>query len=200
MGLGVVGGPVRIGATIAGCALVAACTSGQPPAVTQTPTATSSPTPSATPSETDIERQMRLDFEAAEKAYRTSIAEVNRLAQQGQTKASPSLRQVSSGQYLQVQLASLRGIRSRGWRLKGEIAVVAVGRKGGWNATSLDLVACEDNSNWRVFDSSNRDVTPKNRPDYVQELTVDKLNETWKVVRVSSRKVKDVSASDCESK
>jgi len=143
---------------------------------------------------------MRLDWEAAEKAYRVSVAEVNRLAQQGETSASPVLKEVSSGAYLKVQLSSLREIRSRGWRLEGEITILGVARAGGWNAESLDLVACEDNSTWRVFDRSNRDVTPKDRPDYVQELTVNKFKEKWKVVRVASRKVKDVSASDCESK
>ena len=197
MGLGV-RGFMRIGAVIAGCALAAACTPDQPPTVTPTPTATPSATPSATPTETDIERQMRLDWEAAEKAYRLSIAEVNRLARQGETEASPTLKRVSSGAYLEVQLSSLGGIKSRGWRLKGEITVVGVARMGGWNATSLDLVACEDNSTWRVFDRRNRDVTPKDRPDYIQQLTVHKLSETWKVVRVASRKVKNVSASDCE--
>ena len=143
---------------------------------------------------------MRLDWEAAEEAYRLSIAEVNRLAQRGETNASPALKAVSSGAYLEVQLSSLDGIRSRGWRLQGEITIVGVARMGGWNAKSLDLVACEDNSTWKVFDKNSRDVTPEDRPDYVQELTVNRIQERWKVIRVVSRKVKDVSASDCESK
>ena len=68
MALGVPGF-VRIGAVIAGCALVAACTPEPAPTTTPTavPPATASPTPSATPTETEIERQQRLDFEAAEK-------------------------------------------------------------------------------------------------------------------------------------
>ena len=71
MALGVPGF-VRIGAVIAGCALVAACTPEPGPTTTPTPAppTTASPTPSATPTETEIERQQRLDFEAAEKAYR----------------------------------------------------------------------------------------------------------------------------------
>ena len=92
LGLGV-RGAVRIGATVAGCALVAACTPDQPPTSTPTPavTATPSPTASASPTETDIERRMRLDWEAAEKAYRTSIAEVSRLAQKGVPSHLPEL-------------------------------------------------------------------------------------------------------------
>ena len=67
MALGVPGF-VRIGATIAGCALVAACTPDprRRPRRRQRRPATPSPTPSATPTETEIERQQRLDFEAAE--------------------------------------------------------------------------------------------------------------------------------------
>ncbi len=76
MALGVPGF-VRIGAAVAGCALVAACTPQPGPTVTPTPAppVTASATPSASPTETEIERQQRLDFEAAEKAYRASIAE-----------------------------------------------------------------------------------------------------------------------------
>lgn len=203
MALGV-RGFVRIGATIAGCALVAACTPEQPPAVTPTPTpaqtAMPSPTPSVTPTETDIERRMRLDWEAAEEAYRLSIAEVNRLAEQGETRASTALKEVSTGAYLDVQLSSLRGIKARGWRLEGKITIVGVSRIGGWNAKTLNLVACEDNSTWRVFDRSNRDVTPRDKPDYIQELTVNKIEEKWKVTRVVSRKVANVSAKDCPSR
>ena len=77
-------GFVRIGAAIAACALVAACTPDEPPVVnTPTPTVTPSATPSATPTESEIERQMRLDWEAAEEAYRAAVAEGDRLARQG---------------------------------------------------------------------------------------------------------------------
>ena len=66
-------GLVTVGAAVACCALTAACTSE--PA----PDATSSPTPvSTTPTESQIERQMRLDYEAAEKAYRANIEEQDR--------------------------------------------------------------------------------------------------------------------------
>ena len=67
-------GLVTVGAAVACCALTAACTSEPAPG------ATSSPTPvSTTPTESQIERQMRLDYEAAEKAYRANMAEQDRL-------------------------------------------------------------------------------------------------------------------------
>jgi ABC-type uncharacterized transport system auxiliary subunit len=62
---------MSVGAAVACCALAAACT--PEPA----PSSTTSPSPAATtPSESKIERQMRLDFEAAEKAYRDNMAVV----------------------------------------------------------------------------------------------------------------------------
>ena len=195
-------GFVRIGATIAGCALVAACTPDQPPAVTPTPApsppATASPTPAATPTETDIERQMRLDWEGAEEAYRGAVAQLNLLAQRGQANATPALKAVAAGDYLKVVLSSLSAIRSRKQRFVGEVTVVEVSRRGGWAETELTLVACEDNSTWKFLDEAGRDVTPKGQSDYIQTLTINKLKGTWKVVDVTSEKVRNVSAKDCQ--
>ena len=67
-------GLVTVGAAVACCALVAACTS-EPTSVT-TPSLTP---PAKTPTESQIERQMRLDYEAAEKAYRANMREQDRL-------------------------------------------------------------------------------------------------------------------------
>jgi hypothetical protein len=177
---------------------VAACTSGQPPAVTPTTTVSSSPTPSATPSETDIERQMRLDWEAAEKAYRDATLESDRLARKGGVvEPSPKLKAVSSGEYLALTLDNLRLLRSRMWRFEGGVTILAVKPNGGWTETQLDLLACEDNSTWKLRDASGRDVTPKNQEDYIQTLTVRKQNGSWKVSSLSTKKVKNVTAEDC---
>ena len=61
---------MSVGAVVACCALAAACTPEPVPA------STPSSTPAATtPTESQIERQMRLDYEAAEKAYRVALAD-----------------------------------------------------------------------------------------------------------------------------
>jgi hypothetical protein len=199
LGLGVVGSPVRIGAAIAGCALVAACTSGQPPAVTPTPTATSSPTPSATPSETDIERQMRLDFEGGEQAYRASIAEQDRLSQRGVSRATPELKRTSAGKYLQFALSGLDEIEKSGWRTVGDLRIVGVAR-GGWQEGRIHLVACEDGSGILIIDKTGRDVTPKKAiATYVQNLTVQKYGNDWKVSDIRSKGVKTFEGSPCGS-
>src|SRR3712207_1172454 len=103
---------VRIGAAIAGCALVAACTPDPGPTSmpSPVPSATVSATPSATPTETEIERQQRLDFQAAEKAYRDSIAEQQRLAELGVAKLTPALRQSAEGKYLRFALQNLQDV------------------------------------------------------------------------------------------
>src|SRR5918993_4113663 len=111
MALGVPGF-VRIGALIAGCALVAACTPEPGPTTTPTQVPSSaSPTPSATPTETEIERQQRLDFEAAEKAYRASITERQRLARMSSARVTPTLQQTATGDYLQFELRGLKRIQ-----------------------------------------------------------------------------------------
>jgi hypothetical protein len=198
-------GFVRIGAALAGCALVAACTPEAPPTQTSTPAApasstvpSASPTPSATPTETEIERRQRLDFDAAEKAYRTAVAESDRIAQRGgASEPTRLLRSVAAGDYLKVQVNSLKFLKSRRWRTTGSITIVAVGPAGGWRADRLQLTACEDNSTWRMLDSRNRDVTPEGLSDYVQALTVVSVAGEWKVSALTTKEVPDVSPGNC---
>ncbi len=90
-------GLVSVGAAVACCALTAACTSEPAPG------ATPSPTPvSTTPTESQIERQMRLDYEAAEKAYRASTCGAgSALGELGEcAKATPALKATATGAYL----------------------------------------------------------------------------------------------------
>ena len=85
-------GFVSVGAAVACCALATACT--PEPAPTTTP----SPTPAATtPSESQIERQMRLDYEAAEAAYRDNMAEQDRQSQLGTAVKTKELTSTASG-------------------------------------------------------------------------------------------------------
>ena len=83
---------MSVGAVVACCALTTACT--QEAAQTRSP----SPRPAAaTPSESQMERKMRLDFEAAEEAYRTNMAEQDRLYKAGgAVEATPVLKATAS--------------------------------------------------------------------------------------------------------
>jgi hypothetical protein len=184
---------VSVGAVVACCALAAAC--AQEPAQTRS----LSPTPAATtPSESQIERQMRLDYEAAEDAYRWSTAEQDRLYRAGgATKASPALRATATGSYLRITLKSLREVHKSGWHAKGNTKIIGVVENGGWREGRVGLTSCEDNTAIRFFDGSGEDVTPKNERRYVQELTVVKVTERWKVSTASSTRVHSFEGQPC---
>ena len=191
-------GFVRTGAAIAACTLIAACTP-EPPTVVNTPTpSVSTPTASPAPTESEIERQMRLDYEAAESAYRAAVSEVSRLAGRGDvTAATPALKSVATGDYLKFQVDTLTDLTRKGLRIDGTVQVMGVSRDGGWQADRVSLIACEDNSTWRLIDRKGRDVTPQDRPDYIQSLQLIKSAERWKVSDTTSRTIPNVSKSDC---
>jgi hypothetical protein len=175
------------------CSLVAACTPEPAPTVTPSPTPAS-----VTPTETEIERQQRLDYEAAEKAYRRAVTESDRLAQQGSAETTSELEAVTTGAYLELQIDSLRYLKDRDLRQRGSVSIIKVSRDGGWSSDELNLIACEDNSSWRVFNKAGKDVTPSDQPDYVQSLVVVQTKDGWKVSDATSKKVDNVRAEDCE--
>jgi hypothetical protein len=184
---------VSVGAAVACCALAAACT--PEPAST----GTLSPTPAATtPTESQIERQMRLDYEAAEKAYRASTSEQDRLYRSGgTTKASRGLKATTTGSYLRITLQSLREVNESGWHAKGATTIVGVARNGGWKAGRLGLISCEDNRTLRFFDRRGEEVTPDVERRYVQILTVVKVDGRWKVSTAESARVHSFEGQPC---
>ena len=148
---------MSVGAVVACCALAAACT--QEPAQTSSP----SPTPLATtPRESQIERQMRLDYEAAELAYRANIAEQDRLYQAGGADRGHSCarRRPLTGSYLRITLKSLRDVHDAGWRRHGDTKILGIVRDGGWKGDRVGLTSCEDNEIVTFLDKSGKDVTP----------------------------------------
>ena len=48
-----------------------------------------------------------------------------------------------------------------------------------------------------MVNSDGKDVTPKDITDYVQTLTVTKLENRWKVSSFRTKEVSAVSAKDC---
>jgi hypothetical protein len=185
-------GFVSVGAVVACCALAAACT--QEPARTSSP----SPTPAATtPIESQIERQMRLDYEAAEEAYRANMAEQDRQSELGIAMKTRELTSTATDNYLGFVLQVLRDIRDSGWRARGATNIRGVARDG-WQESQVRLVACEDNSAVKFVDKEGRDVTPTNvARTYVQHLTVKRIKSGWKVADVESRPVKSYKGVSC---
>jgi hypothetical protein len=182
-------GFVSVGAVVACCALAGACAPEQP-------ASTPSPTPaSTTPIESQIERQMRLDYEAAEEAYRAAVAEHDRQAQLGIASAA-ELKQTATGIYLDFSLRSLRRSRDAGWRANGETKIIDVVGSG-WQERTVRLIACEDSSGVRFTNKRGKDVTPRIRRSYVQDLTARKVGTDWKVADISSKVVNSFKEQPC---
>jgi hypothetical protein len=184
---------VSVGAVVACCSLAVACTPEQP-AITPSTTPAS-----ATPTESQIERQMRLDYEAAEKAYRANRAEQARLYQAGgTTKATSEMRATATASYLRITLEALRRIKRAGWHSTGATEIVGVVANGGWRENEVGLTSCEDSSIVRFFDGSGQDVTPSTNRRYVQVLKVVKLNGRWKVSKAVTTKVNSFQGQPCK--
>ena len=184
---------MSVGAAVACCALAAACTSEPAPS--------SAPSPiraAMTPTETQIERQMRLDFEAAETAYRDNMAEQDRLYESGgAAKATPALKATATGSYLRVTLESLREVRRLGWHAIGNTKIVGVVRDRGWMRSRIALTSCEDNRIVRFVDKKGRDVTPKGSALYIQALTVIREGGQWKISAAVTTQVKTFEGKPC---
>jgi hypothetical protein len=183
---------VNVGAVVACCALATACTSE--PSSTSTPSPTSAAT---TPTESQIERQMRLDYEAAEQAYRANIAEQDRLyGRGGATRATAALRATATGEYLKITVGWLRDFHKSRFRAEGSSRVTGVERTG-WKDGRVRLTACEDGSAVRIVDRSGRDVTPPEHRRFVQSLTAVRTGGQWKVSEQSSKRVRDFEGALC---
>jgi hypothetical protein len=182
---------VSVGAAVACCAIAAACTAE--PVATSTP----SPTPAATtPTESQIERQMRLDYEAAEKAYETAAAEQHRQALLGIVKSTPALKESATGSYLDLVLRALRYAHDRHWRSTGSTKILGI-VPSGWQERTVQLIACEDSSGVRLIDKKGNDVTRQKTRTYVQQLTVESVDGRWKVAEASTTVVKSFEGQPC---
>jgi hypothetical protein len=185
-------GFVSVGAVVACCALAAACAS-EPAS-----TSTRSPTPVVTTiTESQIERQMRLDYEAAETAYRNNIVEQDRLARAGGVhRTTSALKSTAEGDYLSAALASLAYIERKGWHGSGSTAILGVAQVG-WQEKRVRLTSCEDGSRLRLIDKSGKDVTPKGNARFIQSLSVVQRAGRWRVSSFESRSVKVFKGEPC---
>ena len=184
-------GWVSVGAVVACCALAVACTP-------ELPASAPSPVPaSTTPTESEIERQMRLDYEAAEQAYRDNIAEQDRLAKAGGVRrATAALKSTAEGEYLSFTVASLALIKKNGWRGSGNTMIPGVVQIG-WQERRVRLMSCEDGSRLRLFDKSGKDVTPKGASRFVQSLLIVQRACRWRVSAFDSKSVKALEGQPC---
>jgi hypothetical protein len=141
---------------------------------------------------------MRLDYEAAEKAYRANMAEQDRLYKAGGVaKANPALKATATGSYLKITVKSLDEVRRLGWHAVGNTKIVGVVHDKGWKDGRVELTSCEDNEIVRFIDKSGRDVTPEGLALYVQALTMMKKGGSWKVSMALTTKVETLEGQPC---
>ena len=168
-------------AVAAACLLaLAGCTPASP--------AAPSPTPSPvfqTPAETAQERQERLDYAAAEKAYRTFRSEYNRVLRAGGAKKPTTLMSATAGGSYLAELARVaRAYDGVGAHNAGKEQIRYV-RHVGYGSHELLLDVCED----------GRGITTKTRKEQLHgeirtaRLKVRKVDDKWKVWTGSGQKV-----------
>lgn len=149
--------------------------------------------------ETAQERQMRLDQEAAVRAYQTADKESARLAMAGgASKPTKVLLATTGGDYLEVQMGDLTYLRKHGWHADRPIRSSVVAN-GGWSPTKIGLTACEDTSKVRLLNKKGAEVA-KDRPRHlVQTLTATKVAGVWKITDLETKTVKGFeSESGCQ--
>jgi hypothetical protein len=170
-----------VATVVVGGLLLAACS----PEPTPLPPA---PAPVATPVETHLERQQRLDFEAAEKSYRRFNAEYERIALLGGTeKSTPELQRYATGPYLKSMLGFLRNEKRSGNHQTGRMRVAYIHR-GFYSTESLRMSTCEDAS--ALFNVA-RDGTVVNKGTSVEvSIEVRRIEGVWKLWDGDDQEVK----------
>ena len=120
---------------------------------------TPSPTPSvATPTESPEERQERLDYAAAEKAYRTFRAEFGRVMRAGGARQPTArMRATAAGPYLEEFTEIIRAYKGLGLRTTGQERIDYV-RPAGHGPSELNLEVCEDSRDLMEVGADGRAV------------------------------------------
>ena len=157
-----------------------------------------SPTAASKPGETAMQRQMRLDYAAAEKAYRVSSVEGGRLIGRGADKPSAAFEAVATGQFADLIMTLARQQRDSGYTVKGDTVIRGV-VEDGYQDKKIQLLACEDVTEVRLLKEGKR-VKSNSSPYYVQHLTVIKTDATtWKVSDVDTTQLKSLEGQSCNA-
>jgi len=153
------------------------------------PLPTLEPTTASTPAETKQERAMRVDKEAAEKAYKAARAEGNRLAMAGgASKPTKALTDNATDSYLEIQMTGLQMLKDKAYHADGQFDTSATANKG-WSAKEIGLTACEDASHVRLLDVSGKEVLKDRNRRFVQTLTAKMVDGRWKIATAESKVV-----------
>jgi hypothetical protein len=156
-----------------------------------TPDAVAPPPPppspvSQSPTETARERQERLDYAAAEKAYRTFRAEYNRVLRAGGAEEPTKvMKATAQGQYLRAFTEVIRAYKSLGNRDTGPERIRYV-RYGGYTPDEVVLEVCEDSRGIRTLRPGSK---PGRGEVRTAVLRVRHSDDGWRVSSGTGRKV-----------
>ena len=172
-----------LAAVLAGGLLASGCTpdpgSTPPPMMSPTPSVTASPTP--TRSETTQEREQRIAFEAAEKAYRVSWTEYGRLAVDGGAEdPTQKLLDTSTGKYLSATMESLRSIKKQKLQISSPGSLEWV-RPKAYGEGEVILEGCEDYRSAILTKPNGETLTPSGTRVYQQTITAQRVSDRWKL-------------------
>lgn len=164
---------------------VTACTA-EPPDPAPAPPAPA-PSVSQSPTETPQERQERLDYAAAEKAYRTFRAEYNRVLRAGGAKKPTKIMKATAGgEYLDELMDVARAAEGLGDRQAGVERIVYV-RPTGHASTEISLEVCEDSTETAIIAKDGKKL---GSGDVLKaSLLTKRIGKTWKVWSGQGQKV-----------
>jgi hypothetical protein len=130
-------------------------------------------------------------------AYRAARAESSRGSMAGgAAQATATLRATATGEYLDFVVDSWRRATDKGLRTTRPGAIIYAAPQG-WSANEIQVKACEDVTQVKVLDRRGRDKTPTGYRLYVQEYTVVRSDDRWKVAKLESNPVQSFEEYEC---
>lgn len=159
----------------AGCSPDPAPTPAPPPPVSQTPT------------ESAQEMQQRVDYEAAEKAYRTFRGEYNRVLRAGgSNKPTQVMNRTAGDGYLEDVQRVAEAYKGLHYHQAGEEKVTFV-KRGGYSTSSIALDVCEDTSSVRTLNNKGN-VVGRGEMRRLR-LEIERRSGSWKIWSGSGKQV-----------
>ncbi|MFL6064756.1 MAG: hypothetical protein ACJ72G_08825 [Friedmanniella sp.] len=181
-------GMARVGRGLLTAALLCLLTAQGCSADLTGPSPSLSPTtPAQTPTESAQQRQERLDYAGAEKAYRTFRAEYGRVLRAGGAKEPTSvMKATAGGSYLREFAEIVMAYAGLADRQMGDEKVAYV-RHVGYSGDELELEVCEDSRDVRIVGSRGHTV---GRGEVRKaQMQVRNTGDGWKVWSGRGRKV-----------
>lgn len=90
----------------------------------------------------------------------------------------------------------LQRAKKNGLHLSGSASSIYSAAQGG-SASTVHVKACEDYTRVKVLDHKGVDITPPGNRRYIQDYTVQRISNRWKVTSLGSRPVSSFNSYGC---